>query len=265
MINSLTVTRIFLLVWMLVFSTQGSAALVDFTDYSWHRAINEGDRRIASIGITSIRSTGGNLTFNGGYDRYGCAAGKGKTGLKCDGDGIGVKDDEITQRGKKPSRDHSSPSSGDHSSWYKKKKSRYDRKYKHKPKSSHDDDDDERDSSEYYESIVINFLEPVDVDNIYLLDLFGYQKEIAIINDEEFKAPYYNDWIPGGFVATGFTGWGLTEVTLTGAHDWFSDYSLAAIEYSTIDHMSPVPLPGAFFLFGSALLGFFGFRRFRQA
>lgn len=61
----------------------------------------------------------------------------------------------------------------------------------------------------------------------------------------------------GGFYNTDFSGQGISSIIFSGNLDGFSDYALAGIK------ISPVPLPGAAILFGSALLGFFGFKRRR--
>ena len=53
----------------------------------------------------------------------------------------------------------------------------------------------------------------------------------------------------------------VTEIIFSGYADSFSDYALAGIDVE----LSPVPVPGAAILFGSALLGFFRFKRRRIA
>jgi len=110
------------------------------------------------------------------------------------------------------------------------------------------------------QSITISFAEAVDVNDLFVLDLFGSERtgEIAIIDGNPYAAPVGNLGIPGGFYATGYSELGILSVVLSGNTDWFSDYALAAIDVE----VSPVPLPGAMLLFGSALLGMFGFKRF---
>lgn len=202
-------SRSLLLITLLLASSITRAALIDFTDGSWNTAIAAGGGTSATIGNVTLTAAGGNLTFNGSSaERAGCAAGQPGNGLTCDGDGIGIRDDEITQGGA--------------------------------------------------QSITISFLDPVTVSNIFLLDLFDSEGsgEIAVIDGQAYSDPAFNTDNPGGFFATGFSGQNLTSIVLTGNLDCFSDYALAAIE------ISPVPLPGAMLLFGSALFGLLGFRRF---
>ena len=153
------------------------------------------------------------MTFNA-WDNGGCIAGQDSHGLACDGDGIGIRNDEITELG----------------------------------------------NTSAAQTITISFDNAVNVTNLFLLDLFGSEQsgEVAIIDGSPYQAPVGNLGIAGGFFATGYTGLGITEIILSGNRDFFSDYAVAGIE------VSPVPLPGAVFLFGSALLGFVGFRRFSK-
>lgn len=199
--------QILIILAFLVSPVVSQASLIDFTDASWQTAIDAGDGYSATIGNVTIASTGGKLTFNAG-DNGGCVAGQPGNGLACAGDGIGIRDDEITQGG--------------------------------------------------YEKLTVSFLEPVDVTDIILLDLFGTERsgEIAVIDGGTYHALPGSNEFPGGYFATGFSGTGIMSLVLTGYKDCFSDYALAAIE------VSPVPIPGAVFLFSSALLGFMGFKRF---
>lgn len=192
--------RIFLILTSLFFSVAAQAAYIDFTDRSWQTAINAGSGTTATIDNVTLAASTGYLTFNA-YDNAGCIAGQPDNGLACFGDGIGIRDDEITQGG--------------------------------------------------FQQITVSFKEAVNITNIFLLDLFSNEKtgEIAVINGTQYSG---DNLLPGGFYATGFTGEGITSLVFSGNLDSFSDYAVAAIEVST------VPLPGAFVLFGSALLGFFG-------
>jgi len=204
--------RISILFAAFIFSMSAQAVLIDFTDKSWN--IVDGNTTstmfIDTIGDVTLSSTGGYMTFNAG-DRAGCVNGQSVSGLTCDGDGIGVwNDDEIHQGGN--------------------------------------------------QTITVNFENAVNISDILLLDLFSTEQtgEIAIIDGDAY---FGANLTAGGFYATGFTGEGITSLIFSGNLDSFSDYALAAIDVE----ISPVPLPGAAILFGSALLGFFGFKRRRVA
>lgn len=110
------------------------------------------------------------------------------------------------------------------------------------------------------QTITISFASAVDISNVSLLDLFGNENsgEIAVIDGLLFGPPVGNLGISGGYYATGFTKQNALSIVLQGNIDNFSDFSLAALNIE----VSPVPLPGALLLFGSALLGLFGFKRF---
>lgn len=184
----------------LAFSISAQATLIDFTDSSWATAINSGSNATATIGNVTLSANTGYLTFNAG-DNAGCIAGKPTNGLACDGDGIGIYNDEISQGGS--------------------------------------------------QQVSLNFSEVVNISNIFLLDLFSTEQtgEIAIIDGNEY---YGDNLLAGGFYAAGFTGQNITSIIFSGNLDSFSDYAIAGIE------ISPVPLPGAVVLFGTAILGFFG-------
>lgn len=119
------------------------------------------------------------------------------------------------------------------------------------------------------QSITVTFDTAVDINNIYLLDLFGNESsggfinydigEKAVINGMTYWSFGAVDNI-GGFFTTNFSDNGITSILFEGYNDYFSDYALAAIDYD----VSVVPLPGAVFLFGTALLGFMGFNRFNK-
>lgn len=219
--------RLSILLAAFAFSASAQAVLVDFTDASWKTAINNGvtnsngDVISASIGNVTLSSTGGSLTFNA-WDNGGCEDGQPDNSLKCDGDGIGINNDEITELAR--------------TNYY----------------------------GQIAQSITISFAEAVDIANVFLLDLFGTEKtgEIAVIDGEDFHAVLNNKDI-GGYFASGYSAEGITSIMLSGNLDCFSDYSLAAIDIEV--PVSAVPIPGAAILFGSALLGFFGFKRRRIA
>jgi len=200
----------------LAFSVSAQANLIDFTGADWEQAIIDGGGTTASIGNVTLTANTGSLTFNRN-DSGGCKAGQPTNGLSCDGDGIGINNDEITQGGS--------------------------------------------------QNITISFQQAVNITDILLLDLFSNESgrdvngdptvgEIAIIDGIEYFGP---NLLPGGFYETGFSGQAITSIVFSGNLDSFSDYAVAGIK------ISPVPLPGAAILFGSALLGFFGFKRRRNA
>lgn len=115
------------------------------------------------------------------------------------------------------------------------------------------------------QSITVSFdTGPVDINNIYLLDLFADDNGVSGRNETAVittgSDTFYftaTSSATGGFYDTEFYGNNISSIILSGNADWFSDYALAGIE------ISPVPIPGAAILFGSALLGFFGFKRRR--
>jgi len=124
------------------------------------------------------------------------------------------------------------------------------------------------DEISYGEQLLIEFAEAVDVTKIYLLDLFGAEKtgeKAVIINSNDVtKTVTGGNGVAGGFFSVEYTaveGGGLTSILLKGYRDCFSDFALAGLEIAP----SPVPIPGAAILFGSALLGFFGFKRRRTS
>lgn len=112
----------------------------------------------------------------------------------------------------------------------------------------------------------MTFQNSVNISNIYLLDLFlndngnTGNNEIALIDANNQTYMYTaNDVITDGFYDTGFTGQNISSIIFSAYDDNFCDYALAGIE------VSAVPLPGAVILFGSALLGFFRFKRRRTS
>ena len=120
---------------------------------------------------------------------------------------------------------------------------------------------DDEIASKYAQQITIDFAQAVNISDIFLLDLFpkegpNGEAEQARINGQQY---FGDNLLAGGFYATGFTGQGITQLIFSGDYDLFSDYAVAGIE------VSAVPIPGAAILFGSALLGFFGFKRRRIA
>lgn len=208
--------RISILLAAFAFSAAAQATLIDFTGADWEQAIIDGGGTAATIGNVTLTADNGSLTFNRN-DSGGCKDGQPANGLTCDGDGIGINNDEITQGAS--------------------------------------------------QQITLTFDKAINITNIILLDLFSTERgydvnddpttgEIAIIDGIQYFGP---NLFAGGYYATGFSGQAITSIVFSGNLDSFSDYALAAIE------ISAVPVPGAAILFGSALLGFFGFKRRRIA
>lgn len=211
------------------FSASTQATLIDFTDKSWQTAITSGNSTTAAVDDVTLTAIGGGLTFNA-RDKAGCEAGQGIHNLACDGDGIGVN-------------------------------SNYGR-------------DDQINGST--ESIEVSFAGPVNILEIYLLDLYSFEifkwswSETAIIDGIKYKTNGTN-FGTGGFAEIDYSdpGLGITSLLFSGTNYWFNDYALAGINIElssgteTDVALSPVPIPGAAILFGSALLGFFGFKRRR--
>ncbi len=198
------------------FSAAAQATLIDFTGANWEQAIIDGGGSTATIGNLTLTANNGLLTFNRN-DSGGCKDGQPTNGLTCDGDGIGINNDEISQGGS--------------------------------------------------QQITFTFDKAVNITNIFLLDLFSGERgydvngdptvgEIAVIDGIQYFGP---NLLAGGYYATGFSKQAITSIIFSGNLDSFSDYALAAIDVE----ISPVPVPGAAILFGSALLGFFGFKRRR--
>ena len=174
------------------------------------------------------------MTFNGGTDAQGCASAIGSTGLVCEGDGIGIVNDEITEGGN--------------------------------------------------QILTVTFNDgPVNIHAIHFLDLFASEDgetlsgekvrgEKAVIKWNEGSNEYVAHAIEGPSKFNGGGYWevnegsssvysggllmaGITSFDLTGFGDKFSDYALARIEYSA------VPIPAAFWMFGTALIGFVAISR----
>lgn len=210
------------------FSLSAHAVSVDFTDASWKAAVGTGQTS-ASVGNVTISTSKSwhYLSFNSSNsETSGCKSGSSLHDLACLGDGIGI------QKGTRTN-----------------------------------------DEISYGEQLLIEFAEAVDVAKIYLLDLFGAEKsgeKAIVINSNNVNKTVTGavdengNSIAGGFFTVEYTaieGKGLTSILLKGYRDCFSDYALAGLEVTP----AAVPLPGAAFLFGSALLGFFGFKRRRIA
>ena len=124
------------------------------------------------------------------------------------------------------------------------------------------------DEISYGETLTISFLEAIDISKIYLLDLFlndngvTGRTEIAVISTNGNKTNLVATTDSnGGFFSADYIVKDITSIVLSGYKNCFSDYALAAVDVE----VSAVPIPGAAILFGSALLGFFGFKRRRVA
>lgn len=116
------------------------------------------------------------------------------------------------------------------------------------------------------EGIKVSFANPVNIIEVYLLDLYSFEffrwswSETAVIDGIQYRTDG-NNYYTGGFAEIDYSGQGITSLLFSGTNYWFNDYALAGIKVE----VSPVPIPGAAILFGSALLGFFGFKRRRIA
>ena len=93
-----SVVKMFSALALVVIAPLSQAVLIDFTDDSWEGAINTGSTSTATIGGITLTASTSYLTFNAG-DMGGCLSGQLATGLTCNGDGIGIRDDEISQGG----------------------------------------------------------------------------------------------------------------------------------------------------------------------
>lgn len=215
--------RILILLATFVFSVSAHATLIDFTkstDWASAQGQFSYSNVINSIGVTissGSTASGEFLTFNA-RDNGGCIGGSAKTYLKCDGDGMGIIDDEIQINGT--------------------------------------------------QKVIVDFDSAVNISNIFLLDLFindngnkgNNEKAVMTIDGVEYNFDAEST-SNGGFLNTGFALLNVSQIVFSGYDDLFSDYALAGIDVE----LSPVPLPGAAILFGSAILGFFGFKRRRIA
>lgn len=80
-------------------SSSAHADLIDFTDGAWSGVSGSTfSLNIVGIGLVTLEASGGDLTFNQN-DNGGCVNNNGSTILACDGDGIGISNDEISNRG----------------------------------------------------------------------------------------------------------------------------------------------------------------------
>ena len=197
------------------------AVVIDFTSNAWSGANGTSNH---TVGGVTLSSGDDKMTFNEGVGEIaGCnAAGSGSTSLACNGDGIGITNDEITEGGN--------------------------------------------------QTLTVAFDEdligPVNIKAIHLLDLFADERggETAVISwgSETINPKASGSHNPGGYWEVNFPYdnngnllimAGIGSFTLTGFGDHFSDYALARIEFSA------VPIPAAFWMFGTALIGFVAMSR----
>lgn len=117
------------------------------------------------------------------------------------------------------------------------------------------------------QSLTVTFDDgPVNIHAIHLLDLFAGEStgEIAVIKwtAESYEAHalpgLFNEggyWEVNFPLVGGLEMAGINSFVLSGLDDGFSDYALARIEFSA------VPIPSAFWMFGTALIGFVAMSR----
>lgn len=97
---------------------------------------------------------------------------------------------------------------------------------------------------------------------------------ITVLNDSVLSSiSVFDEFIPGDEFALIFDGGGFFNASLnnlflsSGTHTFTLDVTTLAATFidgaatATFSTVSPVPVPAAAWLFGSALLGFFGMRR----
>ncbi len=142
------------------------------------------------------------------------------SGLTCDFDGIGIKDDETTGA---------------------------------------------------IEQIIITFSDVVELTSAYFLDLFAGEQasvsnglETIYINSSNANSIGYQQSSTDSNIFEGL-GLGGTQFIFSALNlygdDGTNDYALAGLDVNYAPGNPDVPLPAAFWLFGSALLGFMGFSR----
>jgi len=77
-------------------SSNAHADLIDLTSDIWSGVNGSSFSLVVpGIGLVTLDAVGGNLTFNAN-DNSGCVNGMGASILACDGDGIGISNDEIS-------------------------------------------------------------------------------------------------------------------------------------------------------------------------
>jgi hypothetical protein len=215
------------------------AVIVDFTSEAWG-GISGTSYTVDGVTLSIVGAgQGDTMTFNAGDTATGCGNGgasviseiKSNTELSCIGDGIGINDDEITQGGSERAFGQSLEVS-------------------------------------FHDGTQAKTPVKVNVSSIDLLDLFldektGERARIEWIGGTyDTPASEVVSFSKGGYREVNFPVGagnlimaGITSFTLTGFNDHFSDFSLARIDYSV------VPIPAAFWMFGTALIGFVAFSR----
>ena len=200
------------------------ATTVDFTDEAWAGVNNDTSYSAIGTGIT-LSSNGIDMTFNGGGDAQGCVSASGSTGLVCDGDGIGIGNDEITEGGNQILTVT----------------------FDNGPVNVH-------------AIHLLDLFSPA-TESTGEIAVIKWNSGLNEYEAHAIVGPFngggYWEVNEGPSVYDGeLLMAGITSFTLEGsADDGFSDYALARIEYSA------VPIPAPFWLFGTALIGFVAMSR----
>ncbi|SMF56101.1 PEP-CTERM protein-sorting domain-containing protein [Alteromonadaceae bacterium Bs31] len=174
-----------------------NAVLIDFTDENW---------ATSAPGVT-VTANPDQLTFNQ-RDRGGCVLGQSYHNLACDGDGIGVVNDEISEIG----------NNNVHQSI----------------------------TVDFGRAVNVSNVFLLDLFASERGERADLRQigEIAVIDGITFQA-VAGGYNVGGFWDTGFSAAGITSLKFTGYNDLFSDYAIAAIEVSPVPLPGSLVLMGS--------------------